>query len=313
MGNEIFFEGKKYISAKRGSQICGYNSDYIGQLCRKGELECKRVGRGWFVTEESLKNHQSEASKKPRGRISIYEREIREKLAEVYGDDEEVKPLEKNHIFYKPTLSPDEFGSKDKLDLLGHRKFTAFATGLTAVMLVFVIVSVGVISSLNYRQTVSIFLGEKTIESFENNFVEPALSVKNSVANVGDSYDLVAASADSVQEKAKNIFSRIYFGLASIGNKLVDAMFSVGRRLAKNDSESRERTGVTVVPASQDESVNDQVKKYITDSFSDETKIVPDENGNSGVIKPVFKKRDDQEYLYVIVPVKEPVSENEKL
>ena len=47
--NEISFNGKKYISSNRASEISGYAKDYVGQLCRSGEIKCQRVGKGWFI------------------------------------------------------------------------------------------------------------------------------------------------------------------------------------------------------------------------------------------------------------------------
>ncbi|MFZ3020018.1 MAG: helix-turn-helix domain-containing protein [Minisyncoccia bacterium] len=57
MNSELFFEGKKYISSKRASKISRYNQDYIGQLIRDSKLDAKRVGRSWFVSQESLEKH----------------------------------------------------------------------------------------------------------------------------------------------------------------------------------------------------------------------------------------------------------------
>ena len=61
---------------------------------------------------------------------------------------------------------------------------------------------------------------------------------------------------------------------------------------------------MAVVPSSSNERTNEQVKQYIENSFSDETNVVPDASGESGVIKPVFKEHDAQDYLYVMVTLK---------
>ncbi|MDP3726532.1 MAG: hypothetical protein Q8R36_05050, partial [bacterium] len=60
MGSEFFTDGKKYISSKRAAEISGYANDYIGQLCRKGKLECHLIGKTWFVSENSLLKHKNE-------------------------------------------------------------------------------------------------------------------------------------------------------------------------------------------------------------------------------------------------------------
>ncbi|MFA5888745.1 MAG: hypothetical protein WC857_00725, partial [Candidatus Paceibacterota bacterium] len=58
MGSELFFENKKFISAKTASSLSGYSQDYIGQLCRANKIESRRIGRVWFVSEESILNHK---------------------------------------------------------------------------------------------------------------------------------------------------------------------------------------------------------------------------------------------------------------
>jgi hypothetical protein len=58
--DEITVEGKRYLSARRAAQISGYTQDYIGQLCRGKELTAKKIGRSWFVSEESLMDHLKE-------------------------------------------------------------------------------------------------------------------------------------------------------------------------------------------------------------------------------------------------------------
>lgn len=58
MADYFEMEGQNYISSKRASLITGYAKDYIGQLCRMGKIEGKLIGRNWFVSERSLRNHK---------------------------------------------------------------------------------------------------------------------------------------------------------------------------------------------------------------------------------------------------------------
>ena len=58
MKDSVLLEGKTYISSRRAAEIAGYSTDYVGQLCRAGKVECRVVGRAWFVTEESIIRHQ---------------------------------------------------------------------------------------------------------------------------------------------------------------------------------------------------------------------------------------------------------------
>lgn len=56
--DELTIDDKKYISSKRAAQITGYAKDYIGQLCREGYVEARRVGRSWYVLEAAIKDHR---------------------------------------------------------------------------------------------------------------------------------------------------------------------------------------------------------------------------------------------------------------
>jgi len=54
MSDEIFTEGKTYISSKRASENTGYAQDYIGQLARSGIIDARRIGGLWYVSVDSL-------------------------------------------------------------------------------------------------------------------------------------------------------------------------------------------------------------------------------------------------------------------
>ncbi|MEI6843622.1 MAG: hypothetical protein WCK48_03930, partial [bacterium] len=59
MGSDLFFENKKYILVKNASALTGYSKDYIGQLSRSGKIDSRRIGRAWYVCEESLLKYKN--------------------------------------------------------------------------------------------------------------------------------------------------------------------------------------------------------------------------------------------------------------
>jgi len=65
--DEIDFGGEKYIASKKAAKMVSYTNDYVGQLCREGRVKCRRIGREWYVNENSLlehkKNNQSKKKK----------------------------------------------------------------------------------------------------------------------------------------------------------------------------------------------------------------------------------------------------------
>lgn len=69
--------------------------------------------------------------------------------------------------------------------------------------------------------------------------------------------------------------------------------------------EPKTESGVVVVPITQGATEVDSIRKKIQESFSDEVEVFSDDGGESGIIKPVFKKAKGGEYLYVMVPLKE--------
>jgi hypothetical protein len=59
---------------------------------------------------------------------------------------------------------------------------------------------------------------------------------------------------------------------------------------------------VIVVPSSGDAAKDKQTQAKIKDSFSDEVTVKPADD-TSGVIVPQFKNKNNEEYLYMTVPI----------
>ncbi len=55
---KILIEGKEYISSGRAAKIVGYTKDYVGQLARDGKITAKRIGRNWYIKEDSITKHK---------------------------------------------------------------------------------------------------------------------------------------------------------------------------------------------------------------------------------------------------------------
>jgi len=62
MSEEIFLEGKNYVSSKKAAVTSGYAQDYIGQLARSGAIDAQRVGGLWYVNMASLSDYQRNAA-----------------------------------------------------------------------------------------------------------------------------------------------------------------------------------------------------------------------------------------------------------
>jgi len=51
---EIYFGTEKYISSKQAAAKYNYTSDHLASLCRNGKVKSQRVGKAWYLAEESL-------------------------------------------------------------------------------------------------------------------------------------------------------------------------------------------------------------------------------------------------------------------
>lgn len=323
MGNELIFEGKKYISAKRASQITGYNSDYIGQLCRKGSLECRLVGRSWFVEEKSLSEHQVIASKAPRGRIPFSAKtSAKNSVVKIIAQPEQkedqkvvenIQPNFDAHIIHAYDrnlfVAPVTESTEDKA-------FVKKIVGISIAIVLTVLSSQFFVGQNKVSNITAIVnTGSHIAIEINSSASKQIASVVSSVKNSGLA---LATDNDSIHEfriKTHAFTLETYHRISMIPNILFSTartMKTLVMRGGEKESNVREdvsapgtRSGITVVPSTGDAAKDEKVKQYIKDSFSDETNVVPDQSGTSGVIKPVFKKQSDQDYIYVIVPTKQ--------
>ena len=142
--DELIFAGNKYISSKRAAKFTGYAADYIGQMCRGGNMDCRLVGRNWYIKETDV-IEQRKSFKKEQG-VQIYNR-IAYKKYELedpvyYIDDNRPNNLEinkkvlaenqteeeKNNIFEDKVESADKYSmygsiiEKPTVDLRKYRQ-----------------------------------------------------------------------------------------------------------------------------------------------------------------------------------------------
>ncbi|MFA7216953.1 MAG: helix-turn-helix domain-containing protein, partial [Candidatus Paceibacterota bacterium] len=122
MSSDLFFDNKKYISAKEASILTSYTKDYIGQLCRSGKLDCKRIGRTWYVCEKSVLEYShiaekfdySQNLKNSEKEISEEKKDLTKNFTKVEGLEKSQKSLETgSHLFSKTLNKLDVFIKSD--------------------------------------------------------------------------------------------------------------------------------------------------------------------------------------------------------
>ena len=56
----LVLDGKNYVKASKAAKELGYATDYVGQLCRSGQVDAHLIGRTWYVNQEQLGSHRVE-------------------------------------------------------------------------------------------------------------------------------------------------------------------------------------------------------------------------------------------------------------
>lgn len=81
MSDQIFFDGQRYVSAADASAAAHLSRDYIARLCRENKVRGKRIGKNWYVDEQSLTDFVTEQE-----RVKAERRELlSEERAREYG------------------------------------------------------------------------------------------------------------------------------------------------------------------------------------------------------------------------------------
>ncbi|MBI4121039.1 MAG: DUF5011 domain-containing protein [Parcubacteria group bacterium] len=60
MGDELLFDGKKYMSARRLAEGSKYSSDHLSRLARAKKIDGRLIGRNWFIHPESIEIYQQQ-------------------------------------------------------------------------------------------------------------------------------------------------------------------------------------------------------------------------------------------------------------
>jgi hypothetical protein len=107
VNQSLTLDGKTYISSRRASELTKYSNDYIGQLCREEKISAKRIGRTWFIQEESLLNYKKSSDEQ----IKVQHQELGEQISrglkqDIHGYFHELKPIVSSGLIYSADDRP---------------------------------------------------------------------------------------------------------------------------------------------------------------------------------------------------------------
>jgi len=271
--DSLVIDGKTFISSRRASEIAAYSKDYVGQLCREGKLDCRRINRLWWVNESSVRKHADETVKANhtsfRSADVALVRSYAEKMA-VAADESAAAKVSAGIAISE--ISSGSVRSQQAAHSPFERKFIFMSGFAIAIVLVFA--------------TVSAF-----------SFLKTPSTISESTANAYSS----ASGEQSFFGYVWSSIAGIFFGSRT---ETQSGSLAVNESQTESASDlSQPQAGLVVVP-SQGSTTDAKMAQTITNSFSDSVSVAPAANGASGVITPEFRTVKGHDYLYVLVPVK---------
>lgn len=270
--DELYFDNKKYLSSKYAGKISGYTNDYVARLCRTGRMKGRMVGRTWYVEKDSLTS------------FSIKNNQQKIKRSKELSNE---RRKEYEGVLKKPTFNIG-VTKRFSIEFPFDTESLFFKKGVAVTVAIVLIVGSYTFrdfSYSDYKHTAVAVI--ETIKYFDLD------SVANGVAATEKS---IGSMFESTLERT--IVTIKYFAVGAY-DTLTQGFIRTDGSIVEFD---KEREGIVVVLSSE-QSSDSAVKQKIKESFSDEIEIIPDESGQAGIIRPVFKKSEGQDYVYVLVPI----------
>lgn len=321
MKDTFDFEGKKYISSRRASEISDYSSDYIGQLCRAQKLDCRMVGRSWFVTENSLTSHKEKMLQDEVVRNRI-ENLKGKKVVSAYTSSIPSTKSETNTIGVNTTQNATTINNEGL-------KYESDDRPLLPTPIVSTIIEEAE-EALLVEEALPFNIEQDTEGSspiITNKYFIPRsaavsfIAVFVLVAGLAFSYFIIGSNSMRVSnnDNQAGVFASVgeFVGSITKGVRNIIAKIS-GKPVALNNNSLNSNTlntesvseGMVVVPHTGISDEDNASKDKILRSFSDMVEVRSDDTGNAGVITPVFRESKGEDFMYVMVPVKEKVTES---
>ena len=142
----------------------------------------------------------------------------------------------------------------------------------------------------NGSQRVSVSLGDRIGRGVSIAFRFFGDNTAKLAKNVLDVWDYFANNVRAIPNK-----------LAGVFQKKENLAVKTGEEIVFKPVPLAEQKGLVVIP-SQGEDKDEQIKEKIKQSFSDEVKV-QQKDAESGIIIPVFRDKEGDNYLYLMVPM----------
>lgn len=299
MNQDLFVEKKKFISASRASQETGYAQDYIGQLCRGKRIPARMIGKSWYVDRAALLEHKKKHPRKNRKEEAVKEKVFAPQTAVASNASQEDQIEPRPYLQYEIRYEDDD---RPIIPVLSRELIKPIEVKEIKVV-------PEVKKEISWHEPTHQKPARAAVLSRKSNFKFPVATFAVSMViliSLGFTWSNLNLSrvAESNLNKTNQISSVFtYF------QSLYKSFFSPDSTDSKLATIPTEQVGKGMVVVPDSSAHNAQVAQ-IKNSFSDQTTVTFDEEGDSGVITPVFTQTGDAEhYAFVLVPIK---SENKQ-
>jgi len=269
-------EKTQYISLSKASKYCSYSQEYLSLRARQGKLKAIKIGRNWVTKKEWLDEYLKNFSSNNKN--EVLKKDELKKVEPPANLPVETEAIKLSLSLVEPSVS---------------RTWLKFA-----VVLIFILFIGGSFLFWHVQRDESLRSlkpGESRASTIET-FKEYAYWLKSQAPKVKTAY---FTADDYVKEK----FIQGYRIVVDPFSKVYRLVFSPPEKIeTQEEPEILETTeeGMVVVPSTEDD---EEMKTKIKEAFSDEVRVeIEDET--SGIIIPVFREREGDKYLYIMVPVK---------
>jgi hypothetical protein len=266
-----------YISLQEATKYCDYSQEYLSLRARQGKLKAIKIGRNWATREEWVKEY----------------------LKTFNG--QKVEEIRESRKAGPPENLPIETSA---IKLLIRQPIPKIRPGFI-LTLIFILAFGGVFL---FQQIQPRVYFERSMEPRETRastietFREYGYWLKSRIPRIKTAY--LAADSFVGKKLARGYriiswpFTKVYKSIVTPEEKIIP---EEKPRIEEESEPLEVEEGIVVVPSTGED---EETKRRIKEAFSDEVKVeLKDET--SGIIIPIFKEREGEKYLYMMVPVKD--------
>ncbi len=115
----LVLDGKDYVKASKAAKDLGYASDYVGQLCRSGQVDAHLIGRTWYVNKDELGTHRVEKKRIARVKAREY---AKRSIEEHRQQSTETKNISRNIVIQYEHDDESLIPETRKLDIRSEKE-----------------------------------------------------------------------------------------------------------------------------------------------------------------------------------------------